>query len=52
VVTLTPDASQRICESFVVRRGPYRWDDLPGLEIEVVPSEIKDPEGKITEVIG
>jgi hypothetical protein len=52
VVTLTPDSCQRVCERLLAQRGSYRWDDLPGLEIEVVPSEIKDPEGRITRVIG
>ena len=52
VVSLTSAACQRICEGLVARRGSYRWDDLPGFEIEVVPSEIKDPEGGVIQVIG
>ena len=52
IVTLAPDACRCLCDSLVARRGLYRWDELPGLQIEVVPSEIKDPEGKVMDVIG
>jgi suppressor of fused-like protein len=52
VVTLTPDSWQRFCEGLVARRGSYRWEDLRRFELEVVPSEIKDPEGMVIQVVG
>jgi hypothetical protein len=33
-------------------RGTYIWPELPGLTLEIVPSEIRDPDGKLIEVIG
>jgi len=33
-------------------RGSYSWEMLPGLELVVVPSEIKDHDGKVVEVVG
>lgn len=34
------------------KRGVYSWDELPGLQIEVVPIEIKDAQGKVIQVVG
>jgi hypothetical protein len=52
VVGLPTAYCSRFCEGLSVQRGSYRWDDLPGLEVTVVPSEIKDHDGKIVQVVG
>jgi len=52
VICLPAGYCSRFCEGLAIRRGSYHWDDLPGLEVTVVPSEIKDHGGKIVEVIG
>jgi hypothetical protein len=44
-----PHGSQR---SHRAQRGIYRWDELPGLTVTVTPSEIKDHDGNVVEVIG
>ena len=33
-------------------RGVYRFDALPTLTLEVLPTEIKDQDGNVAEVIG
>jgi len=52
VIALPADSCKRFCDGLPVRRGSYRWEALPGLVVTVVPSEIKDHDGKIVEVIG
>jgi hypothetical protein len=52
VICLPTGYCSRFCQGLAIRRGRYRWDDLPGLELTVLPSEIKDRAGKIVEVIG
>ncbi len=48
-----PEALAReMASTLRAKRGTYRWDALPGLAVVVVPSEIKDREGKIVRVIG
>jgi hypothetical protein len=34
------------------RRDSYCWDEFPGFTLEVVPTEIKDANGKVIDVIG
>jgi hypothetical protein len=41
-----------LCARIRAQRGIYRWDELPGLAVTVTPSEIKDHEGNVAEVIG
>jgi suppressor of fused-like protein len=52
VVALPQSACRSFCEGLAVRRGVYRWESLPGLQVTVVPSEIKDSEGNVVDVIG
>jgi suppressor of fused-like protein len=52
VVALPEAYCRRFCEGLSIQRGSYHWDDLPGLEVTVVPSEIKDRDGKVVEVVG
>jgi hypothetical protein len=33
-------------------RGTYAWPELPGLTLEIVPSELRDPDGELIEVVG
>ncbi len=52
VITLPPGSCESLCRALEGKRGTYRWDPLPGLELVVLPSEIKDAEGKVVRVIG
>ena len=52
VVSLPPTQCASFCEGLPARRGIYQWTDLPGLAVAVVPSEIKDRDGKIIRIIG
>ncbi len=33
-------------------RGSYRWPSIEGFTLKVVPTKIKDQDGKVTEVVG
>jgi hypothetical protein len=52
VVQLSASAVTELCASLEPKRGTYRWAFLPDLELIVVPSEIKDKDGKVVETIG
>ena len=52
VITLPANLCTTFCGGLAARRGSYTWAELPGLEVLVVPSEIKDPDGEVVEVIG
>jgi hypothetical protein len=52
VVRMPAVSCALFCERLAIRRGIYCWDDLPGLEVTVVPSEIKDKDGKTIETVG
>jgi hypothetical protein len=51
-VRLTPQAAVEIADLVQPKRGTYRPLAAPGLEIEVVPSPIKDNAGNLIEIIG
>lgn len=51
-IEVTPVLATAIRQSLRIERGEYRWPELPGLCIEIVPSEIKDQDGQIVAVIG
>lgn len=51
-ITLTTEALEAIRKTLQPLRGQYTWTELPGLTIEVRPSEITDSAGKVVEVIG
>jgi hypothetical protein len=50
-LTLT-EAGARAMLDLPAKRGTYRWDAVPGFAIEVVPTEIRNDEGKVVEVVG
>lgn len=52
VVSLRADDCARFCSALPIQRGSYRWEELPGLEVSVLPSEIKNADGKVVQVIG
>jgi suppressor of fused len=52
VVGLRPEHCTRFCDGLPPRRGTYRWAELPGFEVVVVPSEIKDADGNVIQTIG
>jgi len=52
VIGLPAAVCREFCEGLAARRGNYGWPMLPGLDLVVVPSEIKDHEGRVIEVIG
>jgi hypothetical protein len=52
VLNLTPAVVQAMRKTLRPVRGTYTWPKLPGVTLVVVPSEITDSEGRVTEVIG
>lgn len=52
VVRLNPAALQAVRQTLQPVRGTYTWPELPGLTLEVKPSEITDSDGKVVQVIG
>jgi suppressor of fused len=52
VISLPKESCASFADGLADRRGTYRWPALPGLELTVVPSEIKDRAGKVVEVVG
>lgn len=52
VIGLPVDGVPELCGQVAARRGAYRWERLPGLALTVVPSEVKDHDGNVTEVVG
>lgn len=51
-VCLTPAAAAEMARAIVPKQGAYTLTTFPNLCIEVVRTEIKDPQGKVVEVIG
>lgn len=51
-VDTPPELAREIVDRVRATRGVYRFDTLPTLTLEVVPTEIKDQEGNVTEVVG
>jgi len=52
IIDTTPELAREIVETVKPTRGVYRFETLPALALEVLPTEIKDQEGNVTEVIG
>lgn len=52
VLQLTADNAADMRGALRARRGNYRFHWLPGLEIEVIPSQILGEDGSVIEVIG
>lgn len=51
-VRLPPAAVGALRQTLKPVRGEYTWPELPGVTVEVRPSEITDPDGNVIEVIG
>ena len=51
-VALTAAAAKSLGQSLRRERGLYRIAEFPGLTVEVEPSEIKDAQGNVLQVIG
>jgi suppressor of fused-like protein len=51
-VWLPPDAAREMSDGLRPQRGIYRWDAVPHLEVEVVPTSIADRDGNVVRVVG
>ncbi|MGZ3474094.1 MAG: suppressor of fused domain protein, partial [Polyangiales bacterium] len=51
-ILVTPDLAHEIASSVKAHRGLYEFRNLPTLQLEIVPTEIKDQQGQVTEIIG
>jgi hypothetical protein len=51
-IDLTPEALAAVRARLQPVRGRYEWPEIPGLTIEVQPSQITDADGNVIEVIG
>jgi hypothetical protein len=51
-VTLDRAAAEELRRTLAPRRGRYALAGLPSLEIEVVPSQLRDRDGKVVRVVG
>lgn len=52
VLSLAPQTVMEMLGSLKPERGIYRCAGLPTVVMQVVPSEIKDQDGKVIQVIG
>ena len=52
MLRLSPAVAKEMLGTLRPARGDYRWPSLPGFVIRVVPTEIKDKDGKVAEVVG
>lgn len=52
LVELTADAASAVVASLAVRRGIYTFEAVPGFEIEILPTDIKDAQGRVVETVG
>ena len=52
VLSLSPQTLVEMLASLKPERGDYRWSRLANVVIQVVPSEIKDQDGKVIKVFG
>ena len=52
IVTLTPLLARAMHDSLSPKRGKHRWPELKGFTLEIEPTEIRDPEGKVLRTIG
>ncbi len=46
------DAASGMSETLQERRGLYPWPHIPGLTIEVMPTDVRGPRGELVRVIG
>jgi suppressor of fused len=52
IVEISPELMDEIQDSLRPQAGEYGWPALTGLTLQVVPSEIRDPQGKVIRVVG
>jgi hypothetical protein len=52
VLSLSPETVKQMFVTLKPERGTYEWPRLPGVVVEIIPSEIKDQDGNVVEVIG
>jgi hypothetical protein len=52
IVRIDPAALQALRQSLAPVRGTYTWPEVPGVVLEVRPSEVTDSTGRVIEVIG
>jgi len=49
---VSPDLANTLAAELLPRAGKYTWPALPGVTIDVVPTEILDRDGKVVKTIG
>lgn len=52
VVRLDDAAAQAMLEDLEPRRGTFSWPELPGLELQVLPTRIRGPGGEVIQTVG
>lgn len=52
VVRLDDAAALAMLEDLEPRRGTFTWPELPGLELQVLPTRIRGPGGEVIETVG
>jgi hypothetical protein len=51
-IDLTADMASAINAELTATRGRYVFDEVPGLEVVVVPTEVRGEDGEVVEVLG
>ncbi len=51
-VHLSPEAAAELVETLQPKRGTYKLASFPGLEFKVVPTVVRDPDGKPVKTVG
>ena len=51
-IRLTRAQSDKLCQVLEPRGGTYRLTDPPGMTVVIEPTPIKDPNGRVTHVVG
>ena len=52
VLTLSEAAARAVQARLLPRRGAHTFPELAGFRLEIMPSEIRDPEGKVLRTVG
>ena len=52
IIYLNAEESRGVAAALLPFRGDYRVNEVPGLVVRIVPSEIVGPDGTVTETIG
>lgn len=51
-IAVSPALAEEILRTLKTQRGDYRWPSLPTFTLRVVPTQIKDNEGNVAQVVG